>query len=162
MSTATSPATDTGRDLHLSRLLDAPRHAIWRCWTESDLLTQWFCPLPWKVSKAVMDVRSGGSSLIVMSGPNGEEMPNTGVYLDVVPNEKIVFTDAFTQAWEPSRKAFMVGTITMADEAGKTRYTATVRHWSVEDCKAHEAMGFHAGWGKATEQLEALARTLQA
>jgi len=150
------------RELHLTRLLDAPRQAIWRCWTESDLLMQWFCPPPWKVSKAVMDVRSGGTSLIVMSGPNGEVMPNPGVFLDVVPNEKLVFTDAFTEAWQPSQKAFMVGTITMADEAGKTRYTATVRHWNVEDCKAHEAMGFHEGWGKATEQLEALARTLKA
>ena len=161
MSTPT-PDTDSGRELHLTRLLDAPRHAIWRCWTESELLKQWFCPSPWKVSEATMDVRAGGSSLIVMSGPNGEEMPNRGVYLDVVRNERLVFTDAFTKAWEPSQKAFMVGTITMADEAGKTRYTATVQHWSTEDCKAHAAMGFHEGWGKATDQLEALARTLQA
>lgn len=161
MSTPT-PDTEGGRELHLTRLLDAPRQAIWRCWTESELLKQWFCPLPWTVSEATMDVRAGGSSLIVMRGPNGEEMPNRGVYLEIVPNERLVFTDAFTKAWEPSQKAFVVGTIAMADEAGKTRYTATVRHWSAEDCKAHEAMGFHAGWGKATEQLEALARTLQA
>lgn len=155
-------ASAESRELHLTRLLDAPRQAIWRCWTETELLKQWFCPPPWKVSKALMDVRPGGSSLIVMNGPNGEEMPNPGVFLDVVPNQKLVFTDAFTQAWQPSHKAFMVGTITMADEDGKTRYTATVRHWTSEDCKAHEAMGFHEGWGKATEQLEALARTLKA
>ena len=154
--------TDSSRELSLTQLLDAPRQAIWRCWTDSALLPTWFCPPPWKVSKAVMEVRPGGSSLIVMNGPNGEEMPNRGVFLDVVPNERIVFTDAFTQAWEPSQKAFMVGIITMADEAGKTRYTATVKHWNAEDCKAHEAMGFHEGWGKATEQLEALARTLKA
>lgn len=158
----TDAPADESRELHLTRLLDAPRAAIWRCWTDAALLPMWFCPPPWKVSKAVMDMRAGGSSLIVMNGPNGEEMPNRGVYLDLVPNEKIVFTDAFTQAWEPSQKAFMVGTITMADEAGKTRYTATVRHWNAEDCKAHEAMGFYEGWGKATEQLEALAKTLTA
>jgi uncharacterized protein YndB with AHSA1/START domain len=156
-----APVTES-RELHLTRLLDAPRSAIWRCWTDPALLPIWFCPPPWKVSKAVMDVRPGGANLIVMNGPNGEEMPNRGVYLDVVPNEKMVFTDAFTEAWQPSQKAFMVVTITMADEAGKTRYDAKVRHWSDDDCKAHEAMGFHEGWGKATEQLEALARTLKA
>jgi uncharacterized protein YndB with AHSA1/START domain len=148
------------RELTFTRLLDAPRAAIWRCWTDSALLPIWFCPPPWKVSRAVMDVRPGGSSLIVMNGPNGEEMPNPGVYLDVVPNEKLVFTDAFTSAWQPSQKAFMVGTVQMADEAGKTRYTATVRHWSADDRDAHEKMGFYEGWGQATTQLEALARTL--
>lgn len=152
--------TDTSRELSFTRLLDAPRTAIWRCWTDPSLLPTWFCPPPWKVSKAEMDVRAGGASLIVMNGPNGEEMPNRGVYLEVVPNEKLVFTDAFTQAWLPSQKPFMVGTVTMADEAGKTRYTATVRHWTPEDCAAHEKMGFYEGWDKATEQLEALARTL--
>ena len=83
--------TDGARELSFTRLLNAPRAAIWRCWTESDLLKQWFCPKPWQVSKAELDVRSGGSSLIVMNGPNGEEMPNRGVYLDVVPNQRLVF-----------------------------------------------------------------------
>ena len=156
--------TDGARELSFTRLLDAPRAAIWRCWTESDLLKQWFCPKPWHVSKAELDVRSGGASLIVMNGPNGEEMPNRGVYLDVVPNQRLVFSDAFTEAWVPSQKAFMVGTIEMADEggneAGKTRYTATVRHWTAEDRDMHEKMGFFTGWGIATDQLEALAKTL--
>lgn len=151
---------DPTRDLSFTRLLDAPRATIWRCWTEGDLLKQWFCPKPWTVSKAELDTRVGGANLIVMNGPDGEEMPNRGVYLDVVPNERLVFTDAFTEAWQPSQKAFMVGTIEMADESGKTRYTATVRHWSAEDRDAHEKMGFFEGWGKATDQLEALARTL--
>ena len=153
-------AADPTRDLSFTRVLDAPRPHIWRCWTESDLLMQWFCPKPWTVSKAELDMRLGGASLIVMNGPNGEEMPNRGVYLDVVPNERLVFTDAFTQAWLPSQKAFMVGTIELADADGKTRYTATVRHWSAEDRDAHEKMGFFVGWGIATDQLEALARTL--
>lgn len=157
----TEPSTDQpSREMSFSRLLDAPRGAIWRCWTESSLLMQWFCPLPWTVSKAELDTRPGGTNVIVMNGPNGEVAPNRGVYLDVVPYEKLVFTDAFTDAWMPSQKAFMVACVTMADEAGKTRYTATVRHWSVEDRDAHEKMGFYEGWGKATDQLEALARTI--
>lgn len=158
--TELSTTDQPDRDLGFTRLLDAPRAAIWCCWTEGDLLMQWFCPLPWTVSKAELDIRPGGANLIVMNGPNGEEIPNRGVYLDVVPHEKLVFTDAFTQAWVPSQKAFMVATVTMSDEAGRTRYTANIRHWSAEDRDAHAKMGFHEGWGKATDQLEALARKL--
>ena len=54
----------------------------------------------------------------------------------------------------------MVATVTFADEGGKTRYDAVVKHWTAADKAQHEQMGFHEGWGKATDQLEALARTL--
>lgn len=148
------------RELSLTRLMDAPRATLYRCWTEPELMKQWFCPRPWTTPVIEVDVRSGGSNFILMQGPNGEEMPNRGVYLEVVPNEKLVFTDAYTEAWKPSAKPFMTGIITFADEGGKTRYTAIARHWSDEDKKTHEDMGFHEGWGKATDQLEALARTL--
>lgn len=63
---------------------------------------QWFTPPPWKTIRAEIDVRPGGSSNIVMQGPDGTEMPNLGVYLEVVKNERLVFTDAYTSAWEPS------------------------------------------------------------
>lgn len=147
-------------DLTLTRLLDAPRAALWRCWTEDDLLRQWFVPAPWTVADAQVDPRPGGSSLIVMQSPEGERFPNSGVYLEVVPQEKLVFTDAFSSAWVPSEKPFFTGIITFADEAGGTRYTATARHWTEDDRKAHEEMGFHEGWGKCAEQLEALAQRL--
>ena len=148
-------------ELVLTRVMDARRENLWRCWAEPELLKQWFCPLPWRVSKAAIDVRPGGASLIVMNGPNGEEFPNRGVYLDVKRGERIVFTDAFVDAWTPSGKAFMVGTVEFSDAGdGKTNYTATVRHWSAEDLAQHEKMGFHEGWGKAADQLEELAKTL--
>lgn len=147
-------------ELKLTRLIDASRDKLFRCWTDPELIPTWFCPPPWRVSKAETDVRAGGASLIVMRGPEGQEMPNRGVYLEVVPDEKIVFTDAYTEAWEPSAKPFMTVILTFEDEGGRTRYTARVRHWTEEDCKQHEAMGFEQGWGIATDQLEALAKTL--
>jgi uncharacterized protein YndB with AHSA1/START domain len=82
------------------------------------------------------------------------------VYLEVVPNERLVFTDAYTAAWEPSGKPFMTVVVTFEDVGGKTRYTARVRHWSVEDREAHEKMGFHEGWGRCADQLAALAAGL--
>jgi uncharacterized protein YndB with AHSA1/START domain len=148
------------RELRLTRLIDAPREKLFRCWTEPELLKQWFTPPPWKTIKADIDVRPGGRCTIVMQGPEGQEVVNPGVYLDVIPGSRIVLTDAYSAAWEPSEKAFMTAEIRFEDEDGKTRYTAIARHWSVEDRKTHEEMGFHVGWGIAADQLEALARRI--
>ncbi len=89
-------------ELVIDRSLDAPRSALWWCWTEPELLKQWFVPAPWSVAKAEVDLRPGGSSLIVMRSPEGEKYPNAGVYLEVVKNERLVFTDAYTEGWVPS------------------------------------------------------------
>jgi uncharacterized protein YndB with AHSA1/START domain len=152
-------ATDD-RELVLTRLIDAPREKLWRCWTEPKLMVQWFTPPPWKTIHAETDVRAGGSSYIVMKGPEGQEMPNRGVYLEVVKGERLVFTDAYTRAWEPSAKPFFTAVLTFENEGGKTRYTARALHWTKEDREAHEKMGFHTGWGIATDQMAALAKTL--
>ena len=143
-------------ELVLTRLIDAPRERLYRAWTDPEMLTQWFAPLPYTTPRAELDVRPGGSNLVVMAGPDGQEMPSRGVYLEVVPNEKIVFTDAFVSAWVPSPKPFMTVILTFEDEAGKTRYTARVRHWTAEDKETHEKMGFHQGWGMCADQLTAL------
>ena len=156
----TDPAPAPKYELVLDRLLDAPREKLYRCWTDPELMKPWFCPQPWSVSHVEIDVRPGGSNLIVMNGPNGEVVPNRGVYLEVVPNEKLVFTDAFTSAWAPSEKPFMGAELTFADEGGKTRYRAVARHWSEEDMKTHQAMGFEEGWGIVATQLEAFAKTI--
>jgi uncharacterized protein YndB with AHSA1/START domain len=147
-------------DLSVTRLIDAPRPLLWRAWTEPELVERWFTPRPWTTPVVELDVRAGGRSRIVMRGPNGEEHDNLGVYLEVDPGRRLVFTDAYTEAWVPSSKPFMTGVVTFADELGKTRYTATARHWSKEDCATHEQMGFEAGWNAATDQLEALVREL--
>src|SRR5690606_7975656 len=94
--------TDSSRRLVLNRLLAAPRAKIWRCWTEPDLLMQWFCPAPWKVTEAKMDVRPGGSNYFLMEGPEGQKFPNTGQYLELVKNERLVFSDAYIGDWQPS------------------------------------------------------------
>ncbi len=148
-------------DLVLELVLDASREKIWRCWTEAELLEQWFTPKPFTTEVESIDLRTGGSSVFIMRGPNGEEIHNAGVYLEVVPHEKLVFTDAYTEAWEPSAKPFMTAEIILKDaEGGKTHYTATARHWSAEDRRNHEEMGFRDGWTQAARQLEELAKTL--
>ena len=124
------------------------------------LIKQWFAPLPYTTTAAEVDLRLGGANLVVMRSPDGQDMPCPGTYLEIVPNRKLVFTDAYTGDWQPSGKPFMTVILTFEEEDGRTRYTARVRHWSAEDKKAHEEMGFHAGWGQCTDQLAALAKTL--
>ncbi len=115
------------RELTLTRLIDVPRAKLWRCWTEPELLKKWFTPPPFTVPHAEMDVRAGGRSRITMRGPDGKDMAIPGTYLEVVKNEKLVFTDAYTGDWQPGTdKPFMTAIITFADEgSGQTRYTAT-------------------------------------
>ena len=152
------PTQDTDRDLVLTRVLNAPRDKVFQCWTQPDLIKQWFAPKPWTTPKVEMDLRPGGGNVMTMADENGTEYPNPGQYLEIVPNEKLVFTDAFTGDWTPSAKPFFTAILTFEDAGeGKTRYTAVARHWTAEDAAAHKQMGFHEGWGMCAAQLEELA-----
>ena len=156
MTNPKATTTVEGRDLILTRTFNAPPEKIFNAWTEPVLLKKWFAPLPWTVAKVQADVRVGGTNLTVMCGPEGKEFSGYGVYLEVVKNERLVFTDAFTKAWEPSDKPFMVIALTFDAQGAKTNYTARVSHWTIADREAHEKMGFHQGWVTCAEQLAAL------
>jgi uncharacterized protein YndB with AHSA1/START domain len=160
MSTNPIQAGITDRQLVLTRIFDAPPEKVFRAWTEPDLLKQWFAPLPWTTPRAEIDLRPGGANLIVMRNPEGEEFPNSGVYLEVVKNERLVFTDAYTRAWEPSEQPFMTVVLTFENAGGKTHYTARVLHWTVADRQRHEEMGFHQGWGQCADQLADLLKRM--
>lgn len=149
------------RELVLTRILNAPREKVYRAWTEPELVKQWFAPRPWTTPRVELDVRPGGASFFVMRSPEGEEFPNRGVYLEVVPNERLVFTDAYVSAWRPSEKPFFTAIVTFEDAGqGRTKYTARALHWTAEDREAHEKMGFHEGWGQCAAQLEEVASKL--
>lgn len=148
-------------ELVLDRILNAPREKLWRLWTDPKLMEDWFCPKPWYVSDAVVDLRVGGEFSTTMHGPEGEEFPNTGVFLEVIEGRKLVFTDAFAPGWLPAGRPFMVAEVTFEDAGeGRTHYVARARHWTDEARKEHEAMGFHEGWNAVADQLEDLANRL--
>lgn len=142
------------RELVLVRETDVPREKLYAGWTTAELYPKWFCPKPWTVTGVELDVRPGGSSRMTMCGPDGERFPNHGVYLEVVPNEKLVFTDAYFANWEPNPNSFFTAIVTFENlPNGNTLYTARVKHWTKEACEKHAAMGFMDGWGKAFDQL---------
>ena len=151
----------TAYEMSLTRLMDVPADKLFRCWTTPELMKQWFAPKPYTTPVVETDLRPGGASKVVMKSPDGQEIPCPGQYLEVIPNRKLVFTDAFVGGWVPKDGApFMVATITFEPEGDKTRYTATVRHWSEADRARHEQMGFYPGWGQCADQLEALAKSI--
>ena len=163
MTEAPAPEPIEARTLVLERILDATPDKAFRAWTEPDLLKRWFAPKPYTTPYAEMDVRAGGANSITMRSPDGQDIPNAGLYLEVVPNRRLVFTDAFEAiGWQPKSGApFMVATITFEEApGGKTKYTARVQHWSVAAARQHEEMGFHPGWGQCADQLNDLIRTL--
>lgn len=154
-------ATKATRELSLTREIDAPPALVYRAWT--DHLTDWFAPRPLTTTVIDIDFRAGGRFKFTMQDPSsGAEYPCDGVFLEVVPNQRIVSTDAFTPGWQPTEKAFMVSITTFEDLGnGRTLYTARARHWSDEDRQAHEQMGFHDGWGQCADQLVELVRRLK-
>lgn len=155
-------APNHDRELVLARIVDATPEQLFKLWTTPELYPKWFCPQPWRAEVTAMDLRPGGASNNTMYGPDGEVFENKGVYLEVVPNEKLVFTDAFTEGWAPAEGGGMM-TATLTFEPigdGKTRYIARCGHPTVEKLQQHEQMGFHEGWGIVADQMEALAKTL--
>jgi uncharacterized protein YndB with AHSA1/START domain len=152
---------DPRLDLVFERNVELPPDVIWAAWTIPENLKPWFTPVPWQTVACEIDLRPGGLFQTVMRSPEGEEFPNTGCYLEVVPNQKLVWTNALTPGYRPvgapppvSEGAFFfTATISLEPIATGTKYTALVVHGSEEDCQKHEQMGFYEGWGKALEQL---------
>ena len=156
-----TPGAAHAFDLVLERVLDASPEKVFRAYTDPAILSQWFAPKPWRITDAIVEPRPGGRFQFTMHGPDGEAFPNTGVFLEVIPNRRLITTDAFTPEWKPSGQPFMAARIEMEPTGdGKTRYTATASHWSEAAMKQHEQMGFHEGWGTVADQLNALLKSL--
>ena len=148
---------DPELDLVLQRDLRIPPEAVWRAWTDPDLLKQWFTPRPWRTTDAELDLRPGGIFRTVMQGPDGEAGGGTGCILEVVPERRLVWTGALLPDFRPAVSEFGVPVFTVVIElepAGDgTRYTAVCRHADSAGRQVHEDMGFQAGWGAALDQL---------
>ena len=149
------------RDLTISRVLNAPRAALWRAWTEPELLKQWWCPAPWTTEVVAFDLRPGGTFHTTMRGPDGGISDNPGSFLEVVPQARVVFTSMLAANWRPATPWLgFTAVVTFADEGSGCRYTAHVMHPDQATCEQHEQLGFYDGWNTVIDQLEALAATL--
>jgi len=154
--------TAASHDLAISRLVSAPRSAVWQAWADPHLLALWWCPKPWTTEVRAFNLRPGGAFHTLMRGPDGATSDNPGSFLEVVPQLRIAFTSLHTAGWRPATPWLpFTAVISMADEGHGTRYTATVMHPDQVTRDKHEAMGFFDGWGTCITQLEACARQLR-
>ena len=151
---------DPKTDLSFTRHLSVPRALVWECWTQTRHIPHFFVPRPHTVTACEIDLRVGGRFNTTFD-VDGAQMHNKGVYLDLIHQEKLVFTDAYTEDWKPAPEPFLTAILLFSDAPdGGTTYTAIARHRTAEICKTHEDMGFFGGWGTATTQLEDYAKGL--
>lgn len=151
---------DPRTDLKLERTVAARRALLWECWTTPEHIKHFFVPKPHLVKHCEINLRIGGRFNTVFD-VDGNEMTNEGVYLEIVPEEKLVFSDGYSEGWKPAENPFMTAIILFEDAAdGGTKYTAIARHRTPEARQAHEDMGFFSGWGTVVDQLEAYVKSM--
>lgn len=146
---------DPRLDLVLERVVDVAPEQVWAAWTRPEHVRKWFTPAPWTVTDCEIDLRPGGIFRTVMRSPEGKELPNVGCFLEIVPNRRLVWTDALLPGYRPSEKPFFTAVISLEPQGNGTRYTAVAIHRDEPSRRQHEEMGFHDGWGKALDQLVA-------
>ncbi len=146
---------DPTLDLMLERTIDVPRHLVWDAWTNPEHIKHWFCPAPWSVSRAEIDLQPGGTFLTVMRSPDGVEHPNPGCVMQVVPGELLVTTDTLLPGYRPTGAGFMTLVLQLESVGTGTHYRAIAKHADVEARTRHQEMGFEGGWGTAADQMVA-------
>jgi uncharacterized protein YndB with AHSA1/START domain len=110
--------------VRMNRVFDAPRELVYRAWTDPKLMARWWGPFEFSVPLCRMDVRPGGELRIDMQGPDGSVAPMTGIFQEVVPNEKLVFTSyAFLGSPDKEPDLETVATVLFADQGTKTLLT---------------------------------------
>jgi uncharacterized protein YndB with AHSA1/START domain len=153
-------------DLMLERVIDVPRELVWQAWTTPEKLMPWFCPLPWKTVECEIDLRPGGKFYTVMQSPEGQRFPNNGCYLEIIPNQKLSWTNALEPDFRPANQPeaspdhecaelLMTAILMLEAHENGTKYTAIAMHPNKASRKRHEDMGFHEGWGTCADQLVA-------
>ena len=157
---------DPKLDLVLERIIDVPPELVWAAWTQPEHVKKWFCPAPWTTVDCEIDLFPGGIFRTTMRSPEGQEFPNLGCYLEIIENEKLVWTDALSPGYRPRANPvsgvdlFFTAMILLERHGTGTKYTAICMHKDEADRKRHEEMGFQDGWGKALDQLVAVVKKM--
>jgi uncharacterized protein YndB with AHSA1/START domain len=154
-------------DLVLEKEVEVLPEEIWHAWTTPEHLKQWFCPLPWKTIDCEIDLKPGGLFRTIMQSPEGQQFPNSGCYLEVIPGKKLTWTNALEPGFRPAKSPeqspghecaefMMTASIVLEAITNGTRYTAYALHADAASKQRHEAMGFQEGWSAVLDQLVAV------
>jgi uncharacterized protein YndB with AHSA1/START domain len=109
------------REIVLTRVFDAPRKMVWEAWIDPRQVAMWWGPTGFSITIEEMDVRVGGEWRQVMHGPDGTDYPNTSIFTDVMPYERLGYRLTCGKRGAPT--VTFESTVTFADEGSKTRLT---------------------------------------
>jgi uncharacterized protein YndB with AHSA1/START domain len=148
----TATATASQYDLTLDRLFDAPRELVWKAWTDTSQLAEWWGPKGFTNPVCRIDPRPGGAIYIEMCGPNGIAHPMTGMFHEVVEPERIVFSSAALDA-EGKPMFEIMNTVTFTEHEGRTLLTLEAKITRATAVAPQYLQGMEQGWSQSLDRL---------
>lgn len=157
-----------GSALAISRMFEAPREKVWKAWTDPALVKRWWGPKNYTSPLCKIDLRVGGSYLFGMRSPEGKDYWSAGVYQEIAPPERLVFTDAFadkTGKYVPASEYGMAGdwpmelliTLDFQEREGKTEMA--LRHFGIPEGEMKEMT--KAGWNQSFDKFAAVLKQIR-
>lgn len=146
----------TNTQILITRDFDAPKHVVYKAWTTPELIKRWWSAKRGAVTVADVDLRVGGAWRWVMVADGGFEVAFHGEYRELVPNERIVYTEVY----EGMPEGEALNTMTFTEQDGRTTLTILVQHQNQEHRDAHINSGMEAGMQDAMDLLEQVAISL--
>jgi uncharacterized protein YndB with AHSA1/START domain len=146
------------REITITRIFDAPRSLVFKAWTDARMLAQWWGPKGFTNPVCEFDARVGGAIRIHMRTPDGTVYPMDGEIREIVPPERLVFTN---NALDDKGHRIIEGftTVTFAEEGGKTKLTLHTRGTAMTEIAVNYLQGMEHGWSQSIDKLtELLAR----
>jgi uncharacterized protein YndB with AHSA1/START domain len=148
------------RELVITRIFDAPHELVWKAWTEPERSMRWWGPKNFTSPVSKIDLRVGGTYLNCMRSPEGQDYWSTGVYREIVPMERIVYTDSFADekgnvvpathyGMGPDFPLEMLVSVTFEEDGGRTKMT--LRHVGIPAGRMSELT--EAGWNESFDKL---------
>jgi uncharacterized protein YndB with AHSA1/START domain len=149
---------DPKLDIVLERFIDAPRRLVWEALTKPEHIKEWYMPKPWgSVSKCELDARPGGIFRIDIAVANGQDVPNLGCVVEVIPMERLVWTAMLFPGYRPAvfDDIPITAIMTMETVGAGTRYVFTALHRDEADLETNRTSGFQQGTEIAVDQFVA-------
>ncbi|HYL57326.1 MAG TPA: SRPBCC domain-containing protein [Candidatus Acidoferrales bacterium] len=154
MQKATPSAADSAdRVLVITRIFDAPRHLVWKAWTDPAHLAQWWGPHGFTLPSCQMDLRAGGAYRFHMRGPNEDDHYSQGLFREVVEPSKLVMIGSWADAAGNPTRPGTVLTVTFEDLGGKTKLTLHQAVFESVTARDEHRGGWSGSFDKLAEYL---------
>jgi uncharacterized protein YndB with AHSA1/START domain len=148
------------RQILITREFDAPKHLVYRAWTEPELVRRWWTANRGEMTTCDIDLRVGGAWRYVLVTPDGTEVGFHGEYREIVPDERLVTTEVYEGIPDAETHAAL-DTVTLSESDGRTTLTILVEHPTQEGRDAHINSGMEDGLQDALDLVEQLVASLR-